>query len=136
MNHVSTDDVPVVVDRVVVDRIEVRGLELLLFCGVLDEEQIRRQPFRIDIDIYADLAGAGDSDRLEQTVNYGAVIDEIGAKLTDERFQLLERAATRIAELVLTYELVDAVTVTMAKKRPPVAANVETTGVTIHRKRG
>ncbi len=131
MIDVSNADVPAMPDR-----IEIRGLELLLFCGVLDEEQIRRQPFRVDIDIFADLSGAGASDRLDQTVNYGAVIDEIVAKLADERFQLLERASNRIAELVLTYQLVEAVTVTMAKLRPPVGAHVETTGVTIHRRRG
>lgn len=117
------------------DRIEIRGLELLLFCGVLDEEQIRRQPFRLDIDIHTDLASAGATDQLDQTVNYGAVIDEVAAKLADERFLLLERAAARVVELTLGYDRVDAVTVTIAKLRPPVGAHVETTGVTIHRSR-
>ncbi len=126
----SNSDVPAIADR-----IEIRGLELLLFCGVLDEEQVRRQPFRVDIDIYAELSEAGQTDRLDKTVNYGAVIDEIVAKLADERFQLLERASARIAELVLTYDRVDAVTVNMAKLRPPVGAHVATTGVTVHRRR-
>ena len=117
------------------DRIEVRGLELLLYCGVLPEEQARRQPFLFDIDLYLDLTGAGTSDDLEQTVNYGALIDQLNQVLPSERFQLLERLAQRMVEVVLEYPLVDEVTVTVAKLRPPVAAHVDTTGVSIHRRK-
>ena len=113
------------------DRIEIRGLELLLYCGVLPEEQARCQPFLFDVD----LSAAGASDDLEQTVNYGALIDQLNPVLPGERFQLLERLALRMAELVLEYPLVDEVTVTLAKLRPPVAAHVDTTGVSIHRRR-
>ena len=117
------------------DRIEIRGLELLLYCGVLPEEQARRQPFLFDVDLYLDLSAAGASDDLEQTVNYGALIDQLNQVLPGERFQLLERLAWRMAELVLEYPLVYEVTVTVAKLRPPVAAHVDTTGVSIHRRR-
>jgi FolB domain-containing protein len=127
------------------DRIEIRGLELLLFCGVLDEEQARRQPFRLDLDLYLDMASAGTSDDLVETVDYGAVIDTVSQTMTGERFQLLERAASRVAELVLGGEAeaesadagsgvsVDAVTVQIHKLRPPVPSHVDSTGVRIHR---
>lgn len=117
------------------DTVEIRGLELLLYCGVLDEEQARRQPFRLDIDLHLDLSAAGASDDLADTVNYGAFIDLLAATLPTERFQLLERLAARVVELALSYRSVDAVTVRARKLRPPVAANVETTGVSIHRTR-
>lgn len=117
------------------DRIEVRGLELLLFCGVLDEEQARRQPFLIDLDLYFDMTDAGGSDDLADTVDYGALIDVLANRLTVERFQLLERLASRVAELILDNDLVDAVTVRVKKLRPPVAAHVDTTGVRVHRTR-
>jgi FolB domain-containing protein len=129
------------------DRIEIRGLELLLFCGVLDEEQARRQPFRLDLDLYLDVAAAGTSDDLIDTVDYGAVIDTVSRTMTGERFQLLERAASRVAELVLgggaeaeSSETgdgvsVQAVTVRMHKLRPPVPSHIDSTGVRIHRRR-
>lgn len=117
------------------DRIEVRGLELLVYCGVLPEEQARKQPFRFDLDLYLDLAPAGLSDDLSQTVDYGALADLLAAKLGEERFLLLERMAQRTAELVMEAPLVAAVTVTAAKMRPPVAVHVDTTGVRIHRSR-
>jgi len=117
------------------DVVEVRGLELLLYCGVLGEEQARRQPFRFDVDLHLDLRAAGESDDLADTVNYGALIDLLAVTLPAERFQLLERLAARAAELALSYPSVDAVTVRVRKLRPPVAAIVDTTGVRIHRSR-
>lgn len=117
------------------DRIEVRGLELLVYCGVLPEEQARKQPFLFDLDLYLDLAEAGATDDLTKTADYGHLVDVLAAKLDVERFQLLERMAARVAELVFDNTAVDEVTVTARKLRPPVAAHVDTTGVRIHRTR-
>lgn len=128
MAELSTNGLPV-------DRIEVQGLELLVYCGVLPEEQARRQPFLFDLDMYLDLRRAGETDELDDTANYGHIIDVLAAKLTEDRFQLLEKMATRVAELVFESSQVTEVTVTARKLRPPVAAHVDTTGVRIHRKR-
>ncbi len=118
------------------DRIEVRGLELLVYCGVLPEEQARQQPFRFDLDLHLSLVRAGGTDALEHTVDYGGVTDLLARHLTVERFQLLERLAQRTAELILeSAPLVDEVTVRATKMRPPLAVHVDTTGVRIHRRR-
>lgn len=118
------------------DRIEIRGLELLVYCGVLPEEQARRQPFRFDIDLFVDLAPAGDTDELDRTVDYGSVSAVLAERLADERFMLLERLARRTADLIMdTAPLVEAVTVTVAKMRPPLPVHIDTTGVRIHRLR-
>lgn len=115
------------------DRIELRGLELLVFCGVLDEEQARRQPFTFDIDIYLDMADAAGGDDLDKTVNYGATIELISSTLEAERFLLLERMASRVADLVLSDANAASVTVVARKVRPPVPSIVASTGVRIHR---
>lgn len=118
------------------DRIEVRGLELLVYCGVLPEEQARQQPFRFDLDLHLSLVRAGGTDALDDTVDYGGVTDLLARHLTVERFQLLERLAQRTAELILdSAPLVDEVTVRATKMRPPLPVHVDTTGVRIHRRR-
>lgn len=117
----------------VLDRIEVRGLEWLLFCGVLPHEKAQRQPFRLDVDLFADLAEAGVSDDLEHTVNYGAFIDRLDQVLMAEKFELLERVAQRVVEVGFEFVRVEAVTVSVHKLRPPVAAHASSTGVRIHR---
>ena len=115
------------------DRIELRGLRVLAFCGVLAEEQARRQPFAIDVDVYTDLAGAGATDDLSNTVDYGSLCATLDQLEIDERFDLLERFATRIAELVLREPPVSAVTVAVHKLRPPVPQQLDSSGVRIHR---
>lgn len=117
------------------DRIELRGLTALGVCGALPEEQDRAQPLEVDLDIEADLTTAGESDDLDETVDYGAVCELVERVITTERFGLLERLAARIAELILSDDRVLGVTVTVRKRRPPVAQIMATSGVRITRRR-
>lgn len=117
------------------DRIELRGLTALGVCGALPEEQDRAQPLEVDVDIEADLHPAGASDDLDDTVDYGAVCELVERVVTTERFQLLERLAERIAEVVLSDDRVLGVVVAVRKLRPPVAQIVDTSGVRITRRR-
>lgn len=119
----------------IADCIQIRELRIVATCGVLQLEQDQPQPFQFDIDIYVDLRRPGATDDLTNTVNYGTVTDQLVATLTQERFLLLERMSQRAADLILANPLVDEVTVTVAKLRPPIAADVGTTGVRIHRRR-
>jgi dihydroneopterin aldolase len=117
------------------DLIELRGLRALGICGALPEEQERVQPLEVDLDVVADLAPAGRSDDLDDTVNYGALAEAVEAVITTERFTLLERLAQRIAEVVLAVAGVQAVTVSVRKLRPPVPQQLATSGVRITRSR-
>ncbi|HXH58534.1 dihydroneopterin aldolase [Iamia sp.] len=117
------------------DRIELRGLTALGVCGALPEEQDRAQPLEVDLDIEADLSPAGESDDLDETVDYGAVCELVERVITTERFRLLERLSARIAELILSDDRVLGVTVTVRKLRPPVAQIIATSGVRITRRR-
>ena len=107
----------------------VTGLEVLGVHGVLAEEQTRAQPFGVDLELEVDLSAAGASDSLEDTIDYGAVIDATVRVIQTERFQLLERLAARIAEVCRGDARVTRVTVTVRKLRPPVPASVEHVGV-------
>ena len=53
------------------DRIELRGLRVLGVHGALPDEQVRAQPFEIDLDVDADLSVAGRSDHLDVLVATG-----------------------------------------------------------------
>ncbi len=109
----------------------VTGLEVLGVHGVLPEEQVRAQPFGIDLELEVDLGPAGQSDDLADTIDYGAIIDATVRVVQTERFQLLERLATRIVEVCRVDERVAGVTVTVRKLRPPVPASVAHVGVRI-----
>lgn len=117
------------------DRIEVRGLRAAGICGALPEEQVRRQPLEVDLEVEADLSAAGASDALDDTIDYAAIAADVERVLTAERFVLLERLAQRLCDVVLADERVLAVTVAVRKLRPPVPQLVDTTGVRITRAR-
>lgn len=122
-------------DRSGGDRIELRGLRLTGFCGVLPEEQERRQPLEVDIDLEVDLAAAAATDSLGDTVDYGAICDAVDGVVATERFALLERLAGRLADACLADERIGAVEVSVRKLRPPVAQQLATSGVRIRRTR-
>jgi dihydroneopterin aldolase len=115
------------------DSIELRGLRVVGIHGALPEEQTRPQPFEVDLDVMADLATAGRSDDLADTLDYGALVEVVAKVVTGERFQLLERLAERIAEVVLEDRRAVSVTVAVRKLRPPVPVDLATAGVRITR---
>ncbi len=117
------------------DVIELRRLVASGYCGILPEEQQRPQPLEIDLDIRADLGPAGVSDHVDDTVDYGAICDIVERVVRTERFGLLERLAARLAEVVLSDQRVESVTVAVRKLRPPVAHQLATAGVRITRDR-
>jgi dihydroneopterin aldolase len=117
------------------DQIELRGLVAMGYCGALPEEQERVQPLEVDLDVALDLRVAGESDALDDTVDYGVLCAMVERIITTERFTLLERLATRIAEVTLSDPRVDEVTVSVRKLQPPVPQQLTTSGVRITRRR-
>jgi dihydroneopterin aldolase len=119
------------------DRIELRGLRGLGTHGVLAEERERPQPFEVDVDVHCDLSDAGRSDALADTVDYGAVATAVLGVLAGSHADLLEHLAQRLVEAIFATggHRVEAVTVTVRKLRPPVAADMVSSAVTITRER-
>ena len=118
------------------DRIELRGLRLPARVGVLPFEQEQDQPVEIDLDLFANLGAAGNSDDLADTVDYGAVCAAVEHEVKQRAPALLERLATLVAVAVLEVDpRIDAVDVALRKLRPPVPQQLATSGVRIHRDR-
>ena len=116
-----------------VDQIQLRGVRVLGTHGVLPEEEGRPQPFEVDIDLEADLRQAGQSDAVDDTVDYGALAQAVARVVSVERFALLERLAERIAEVALADQRARSVTVWVRKLRPPVPVDMASAGVRITR---
>lgn len=117
------------------DRILLRGLRVMAFCGVLPEEQARRQPFEINAEVVTDMSAAGVSDDLADTIDYGALTDQLADLVETGRFALLEYFSQRIAEVLLVDPRVTEVTVEVLKLRPPVPQDLAASGVRVTRRR-
>ncbi|HZS10098.1 MAG TPA: dihydroneopterin aldolase [Blastocatellia bacterium] len=81
------------------DRIVLSGLEFYGRHGVHAEENKLGARFVIDLEMYLSLDGI--SDRIKDTVDYGAVYEIVTREVTVSRFYLIEALANRIAEEVL-----------------------------------
>ncbi len=116
------------------DRIQLRGLRALGVHGFLPHERDRAQPFEVDLDVETDLRTPGESDDLDDTLDYGALAAMAQGVIGGEHCHLLERLAERIAEEILeSDDRVNKVTVTVKKLRPPVPIDLTSAGVTVTR---
>lgn len=115
-------------DRILISRLRELGVH-----GVLPEEQVRPQPFEIDLELLVDVSAAGTSDDLGDTVDYGAVCEAVSRIVSTESHRLLERLATRIAEACRADPRVVGVVVEVRKLRPPVPALLDHVAVRIER---
>ncbi|HEX2171659.1 MAG TPA: dihydroneopterin aldolase [Dehalococcoidia bacterium] len=119
------------------DRIAVEGVVFYGFHGVNAAEKELGQRFRLDLDVWADLAPAGETDDLARTVNYAALVKTARAIVEGEPCNLLETVATRIARAVLSTFPVAAVRVRLTKLSPPIKGTTAgTAAVEIVRYRG
>ena len=115
------------------DRILIPGLRELGVHGVLPEERQRPQPFEVDLELFLDATKAGETDDLEDTVDYSAVCESVSRVVASESFMLLERLAARIAEVCKSDARVERVVVEVRKLHPPVRAQVGYVAVRVER---
>lgn len=117
------------------DRISVRGLRVFAHHGVLDSERLRGQDFLIDVTAHLDTSGAAAADDLTLTLDYGELAAAVGRRVREERWNLIETVAQRVAELVLENPLVERVEVTVRKPDAPVPEQLREAAVSITRSR-
>jgi len=104
--------------------------------GVLPHEREVPQPFEVDVEMGLDLRAAGESDDLDDTVNYAEVYDVVSTVLTVARKYLIEAIAEKIADdLLRDFDSLRWVRVTVHKPTAPIDGIFSDVGVTILRRR-
>ena len=118
------------------DRIFLRGMRFMACHGVLPHEREVPQPFEVDVEMGLDLRAAGESDDLDDTVNYAKVYDVVSTVLTVTRKYLIEALAEEIADdLLRDFDSLRWVRVTVHKPTAPIDGIFSDVGVTILRRR-
>jgi dihydroneopterin aldolase len=117
------------------DRITVRGIRATGFHGVYAEERRTGQPFVVDVVLHVDLAPAAASDDVNATVHYGELAEQVVAAIEGEPVDLVETLAQRVADIALSYPVVDEVEVTVHKPEAPVGVPFSDVAVTLVRGR-
>lgn len=117
------------------DRLAVRGLTVRGHHGVFDFERRDGQDFVIDLVLGLDTSGAAASDDLADTVDYGALVDQVVAAVAHDPVDLIETLAQRIADTCLHDPRVGDVEVTVHKPHAPIQATFSDVALTINRSR-
>lgn len=119
------------------DKIIIKGLKVFAYHGVNPEEKRDGQQFVLDVTLHLSLLRACQSDNLNDTVSYAAVSKTIIRTMTEDKYDLIERAAQRVAEQILAeYNMVEKVEVFLKKPEAPVKADFDYMAVQITRQRG
>jgi 7,8-dihydroneopterin aldolase/epimerase/oxygenase len=102
------------------DRIELSQIRAYGYTGFLPEEQVLGQWFEVDLVIDVDLAGAGATDDLTQTLDYRGAIAATKQVIQTAKFALVERLAAEIANQILAFDRVTQVRVRLHKPAAPI----------------
>lgn len=118
------------------DTITLTGVHANGTHGVLAFEHERPQTFVVDVTLHLDLAAAGQSDDLNDTIDYGRVAKDIAAVIEGPHVDLIERLAQRIADEILAdAPAVASIDVTVHKPHAPIVVAFADVSVSISRVR-
>ena len=103
--------------------------------GVFEHERRDGQEFVIDLVLGMDTRAAARSDDLQETVDYGTLVEEVRTAVANDPVDLIETLAQRIADVCLLHAQVEDVEVTVHKPHAPIQATFEDVALTINRSR-
>ena len=115
--------------------VEVLGIELAGYHGVLEEERARGQRFLVDVWLEPLDDRAATSDRIEDAVDYREVVDLVRRVSDTRAYHLLEALATALAERLLDELPVAGARVRVRKPDVVLELPVEHAAVTVERRR-
>lgn len=120
----------------ILDKIIVKGLNLFAYHGVNPEEKENGQNFIIDLEYYVDITNACQNDNIDDTVSYAKVVKTVRKAFTQEKYDLIEKAAQVVADAVLNdFDKIYRVDITLKKPQAPVSAQFDYMAVSISRER-
>lgn len=118
------------------DKIIMENMAFYGYHGVMEEEKKIGQKFFVDVILYLDLKKAGETDDLNNTVNYGLVYEAIEKIVKGERYHLLEALAERISnEILKSFQEIQKINIKIKKPEAPVAGIFDYFAVQIERER-
>lgn len=118
------------------DRIYLNQMSFYGYHGVFEEENKLGQRFIVDVNLGLDLAKAGLTDQLDETINYGDVYSIIKQIVEGKPYKLVEAVAEKSAsELLRSFDNLTECTIKVIKPDPPIPGHYQSVAVEITRSR-
>src|ERR671924_294626 len=113
--------------------VQITGLSLFTHHGVTKAEQDAGQRLVFDISLDVEDCEATVTDKLEDTIDYGAVCDTVIYVATERSYRTLERLCTAIADTLSDRFAASGVVVRATKPEPPLPVAVDEVSVEVSR---
>jgi len=115
-------------------KITIVDLEVHYCVGISDEERAKPQRLLLTVDMSLDFSSASVSDRIERTINYQTVAEDLLKFGEGRSWKLLEKLVAKVAERILTEYKPESVMVEVKKFSIPQARFISvSTGQTLAR---
>ncbi len=111
--------------------VEVSGLSLYTRHGVSDAERELGQRLVFDVSFELDDCDATVTDRVEDTVDYADVCQQVALAAQERSYKTLERLCSHVADRMIERYGAEAVTVRATKPEPPIPLPVEEVSVEV-----
>ena len=109
--------------------IHLNGLSIYAYHGVIPQENLVGAEYLINISIKTDFSEASQYDKLEYTINYADIYEDIKKEMAIPS-QLLEHVAYRIAQrLFKDFSMITEIKISINKKNPPMGGNCREVGI-------
>jgi dihydroneopterin aldolase len=115
--------------------IEISGLSLYTHHGVEEAERQVGQRLIFDLSFEVTDCAALVTDRVEDTVDYGDVCQQVAFVAQERSYRTLERLCSAVADRMIERYGADAVSVRAAKPEPPIALPVDEVSVEVWKER-
>ena len=116
------------------DKIFLNQMSFYGYHGVFPEENKLGQRFYVDLILDLELAKAGKSDKIEDSIDYGYVYQLTKEIVEGEAKNLVEAVAESIADRLLsTFSQLHGCVVKVYKPDPPIAGHYQSVAIEIYR---
>ncbi|GAB3054758.1 dihydroneopterin aldolase [Virgibacillus ainsalahensis] len=118
------------------DKILLNNMGFYGYHGLFPEENKLGQRFNVDIELFLDVKKSGQSDDMNDSIDYGQVYELVKEIVEGKAKNLIEAVAETIAaRLLADFELLIACNVKVIKPDPPIPGHYESVAVEIYREK-
>ncbi|MDC3414845.1 dihydroneopterin aldolase [Aquibacillus sp. 3ASR75-11] len=118
------------------DKIYLNRMEFYGYHGVFPEEKRLGQRYMVDVALELDLKVPGETDKMEDSIDYGRVYEMTKNIVEGDAKNLIETVAENIAnQFFAKFDKLSGCTVKVIKPNPPIPGHYQSVGVEIHRTR-
>ena len=116
--------------------IEITGLSLYTHHGVEQSERDVGQRLIFDLSFEVTDCDATVTDRVEDTIDYADVCQQVALAAQERSYKTLERLCSAVADRMIDRYAAESVTVRATKPEPPIPLPVEEVSVEVWKERG